>query len=61
MPGTAVPSPLLTHFQQQQELAAQTAATAMTEMTPPWEATPTDDTPTEPHAFTTKPDALGVF
>ena len=30
-------------------------------MTPPREATPTDNTLTEPHAFTIKPDALGVF
>lgn len=62
MPGTADPSPLLTHFQQQQELAAQrAAATATTEATPPQEATPTDNTSAEPRTLTTQPDTLGVF
>ena len=62
MPGTVAPSPLLTHFQKQQELAAQRAVVAVaTEATPPQVATPVNDTLTEPHAFTTDPDALGVF
>ncbi|KAF9647354.1 hypothetical protein BDM02DRAFT_3188091, partial [Thelephora ganbajun] len=62
VPGTAEPSPLLTFFQQQQELAAQsTSAAAATDISPPQEVTPTGDTPTEPDTLTTKLDAFGVF
>ncbi|KAF9642760.1 hypothetical protein BDM02DRAFT_3192719 [Thelephora ganbajun] len=62
VPGTAEPSPLLTFFQQQQELTAQsTSAAAATDISPPQEVTPTGDTPTEPNTLTTKPDAFGVF
>jgi len=61
VPGTAAPSPLLTHFQQQQELTTQrAAAAATTEVTPAQEPTP-DNSPTEPQAFTMEPDVLGIF
>ena len=62
MPGTAVPSPLLTHFQQQQELAAaqRVPAAATPEVTTPWEVTPTGDTLTEPQGLTTEPDVFGI-
>ena len=62
MPGTEAPSPLLTHFRQQQELAAQeAAAAATTEDSAPQEATSTDNTPSEPCTLTTEPDVLGIF
>ena len=62
MPATTTPSPLLTLFQQQQELAAQNApATAAAEAPPPQEVTPANGSPTEPDVLTTEPDAFGVF
>ena len=62
VPGTVAPSPLLTHFRQQQELAIQrAAATDAIEPLPPPEATPTDDALTELCTLTTEPDPLSVF
>jgi len=61
VPGTVTPSPLLTHFQQQQELAVQRAAAAATIEPLPPEVTSTDDAPAEPCTFITEPDPLGVF
>jgi len=61
VPGTAAPSPLLAHFQQQQELTAQrVAAAAAADVTPPREATPPNDTLAEPQTLTTEPDILGI-
>jgi len=60
VPATDTPSPLLTLFQQQQELVTH-QTTAATEAPPPREVTAIDSTPAEPDTLTTEPNTFGVF